>query len=111
MWAHEIAESCGGRLVGPDVSVDGASIDSRDLADGSLFVPIVDVRDGHDFVGEALHRGAAAFLTSRPLDAVPGWSDFAPLDEIAAVSSTWMAAALVKRGGARRPDRASRWSA
>ena len=61
-----MAAAIGGRLVGPDVTVDGASIDSRDLAPGSLFVPIVDARDGHDFIPGAVERGAAAVLTSRP---------------------------------------------
>jgi UDP-N-acetylmuramoyl-tripeptide--D-alanyl-D-alanine ligase len=62
----EIAAATGGHLVGPDVTVDGASIDSRDLAPGALFVPIVDARDGHDFVTGAVARGAAAYLTARP---------------------------------------------
>jgi UDP-N-acetylmuramoyl-tripeptide--D-alanyl-D-alanine ligase len=66
MRAGEIAVATGGRLVGPDLVVDGASIDSRDMRVGSLFVPIIDVRDGHDFIGMAIERGAAAFLTSRP---------------------------------------------
>ena len=54
------------RLVGPDVSMNGASFDSRDLLPGQLFVPLVAERDGHDFIGAALGAGAAAFLTSRP---------------------------------------------
>ena len=65
MQAGEIAAATGGRLVGPDVVVDGASIDSRDLPVGSLFVPIIDTRDGHDFIGSALERGAVAFVSSR----------------------------------------------
>jgi UDP-N-acetylmuramoyl-tripeptide--D-alanyl-D-alanine ligase len=51
--------------VGPDVVVDGASIDSRELVPGQLFVPIVADRDGHDFVDDALARGASAYLTER----------------------------------------------
>lgn len=53
-----------GELVGPDVEIDGAAIDSRLLRPGQLFVPIVADRDGHDYVGAALARGAAAYLTS-----------------------------------------------
>ena len=56
----------GGRLVGPDVVVTGASIDSRTLAVGELFVPVVAERDGHDFIDDALAAGAAAYLTSKP---------------------------------------------
>jgi UDP-N-acetylmuramoyl-tripeptide--D-alanyl-D-alanine ligase len=75
MQAAEIAAATSGRLVGPDVAIDGASIDSRELAPGSLFVPIVDVRDGHDFVVTAVEHGAAAFLTSRPVE---GWFGSGP---------------------------------
>ncbi len=59
----------GGEVFGRDVGVDGASIDSRSIRPGQLFVPIVDVRDGHDFIGVAVRAGAPAYLTSGPLEA------------------------------------------
>ncbi len=65
MLASQIAAATGGRLVGPDVTVDGASFDSRTTRSGQLFVPIVAARDGHGFVPAALEAGAAAYLTSR----------------------------------------------
>jgi len=41
----------------------GVSIDSRTVRPGDLFVPLVGTRhDGHDFVLEALHKGAYASL-------------------------------------------------
>ncbi|WP_149140837.1 UDP-N-acetylmuramoyl-tripeptide--D-alanyl-D-alanine ligase [Gemmobacter caeruleus] len=43
----------------------GVSIDTRSLAPGDLFVALKDVRDGHDFVAQALEKGAAAALVSR----------------------------------------------
>lgn len=52
-------------LEGPDVEIDGVSFDSRDVHPGQLFVPIVAERDGHDFIGDALAKGAVAYLTSR----------------------------------------------
>ncbi|MDL9938864.1 UDP-N-acetylmuramoyl-tripeptide--D-alanyl-D-alanine ligase [Gordonia sp. ABSL1-1] len=64
--ASDIATAVGGRLVGDDVVVTGASIDSRGVDNGQLFVPIVAARDGHDFIPAALAAGAAAYLTSRP---------------------------------------------
>ncbi|GAA1458519.1 UDP-N-acetylmuramoyl-tripeptide--D-alanyl-D-alanine ligase [Williamsia maris] len=67
--ASEVAEATGGRLTGPDVTVDGASIDSRTVAAGQLFVPIVAERDGHDFIDTAVNAGASAFLTDRAVDA------------------------------------------
>jgi UDP-N-acetylmuramoyl-tripeptide--D-alanyl-D-alanine ligase len=49
------------------------SIDTRTLAPGDLFVALTDVRDGHDFVAQALQKGAAAALVSRVPDGVaPG---------------------------------------
>lgn len=61
----EIAEMVGGQLVGDDVTVDGVTIDSREIEPGQLFVPVVAARDGHDFVSDALGRGAVAYLTNR----------------------------------------------
>jgi UDP-N-acetylmuramoyl-tripeptide--D-alanyl-D-alanine ligase len=61
----EVAAATGGRVEGPEVVVDGASIDSRSVQPGQLFVPIVAERDGHDFVPAALAAGAAAYLSAR----------------------------------------------
>jgi UDP-N-acetylmuramoyl-tripeptide--D-alanyl-D-alanine ligase len=61
----ELAAHLGGELVGPDVAVDGASIDSRTVRPGQLFAPIVAARDGHAFIPAALEAGAAAYLTAR----------------------------------------------
>ncbi|HEY5153769.1 MAG TPA: UDP-N-acetylmuramoyl-tripeptide--D-alanyl-D-alanine ligase, partial [Acidimicrobiales bacterium] len=94
-WAHEIATVTHGTLVGDDVIVDGAGIDSRDLPSGALFVPVVDVRDGHDYIVDALERGASAFLTAHP----------APADlpvGVAAVEVPDPAAALSALGGVAR---------
>ncbi|MBW3579727.1 MAG: UDP-N-acetylmuramoyl-tripeptide--D-alanyl-D-alanine ligase [Actinobacteria bacterium] len=66
LGTSEVAAATGGHLVGPDVVVDGASVDSRRVRAGELFVPVVAERDGHDFVPAALAAGAAAYLTSRP---------------------------------------------
>jgi UDP-N-acetylmuramoyl-tripeptide--D-alanyl-D-alanine ligase len=56
----------GGELIGPDRAVDGASIDSRTLRPGQLYVPIVGSRDGHAFIPAAVSAGAAAYLTAQP---------------------------------------------
>ncbi len=60
----ELAAHLGGELVGPDVTVAGASIDSRTIEPGQLYVPIVAARDGHAFIPDALAAGAGAYLTS-----------------------------------------------
>jgi UDP-N-acetylmuramoyl-tripeptide--D-alanyl-D-alanine ligase len=50
----------------------GVSIDTRTLKAGDLFVALHgDARDGHEFVGAALARGAAAALVSRRPDGIP----------------------------------------
>ena len=64
--AIDVAEATGGRLVGPNVAIDGVSFDSRALRPGQLFVPIVADRDGHAFIDGALTNGAAAYLTAKP---------------------------------------------
>lgn len=61
----ELASHLDATLVGPDVTVDGAGIDSRTIEPGQLFVPIVADRDGHDFIPAALQAGAPAYLTAR----------------------------------------------
>jgi len=61
----DLAARIGGRLAGPDVEVDGATIDSREVPPGAMFVPVMAERDGHDFVEAALAAGATASLTSR----------------------------------------------
>ncbi|MCY3962822.1 MAG: UDP-N-acetylmuramoyl-tripeptide--D-alanyl-D-alanine ligase [bacterium] len=66
LMASEVAQVASGRLVGPDVEVSGISIDSRTVAQGELFVPVVAERDGHDFIDDALAAGAAAYLTAMP---------------------------------------------
>ncbi len=60
-----MAAATGGRLIGPDTTIDGASIDSRSVRPDQLFVPIVAERDGHDFIGKAREAGVTTYLTSR----------------------------------------------
>ena len=66
LLASDLAIAIGGRLVGPDTEIDGATFDSRQVLRHQLFVPIVAERDGHDFISDALKAGAGAYLTSRP---------------------------------------------
>jgi UDP-N-acetylmuramoyl-tripeptide--D-alanyl-D-alanine ligase len=61
----ELANRLGGEQTGPDVTVAGASIDTRTVLPGQLYVPIVAERDGHEFIGTALDSGAPAYLTQR----------------------------------------------
>ena len=84
LWTPQaLDEATGGTLVGAPRAVTGASIDTRTLQPGDLFFAIRgDARDGHDFVADALGRGAGAAVVARdraaalrshgPVLAVPG---------------------------------------
>src|SRR5258708_4074700 len=65
----ELTAHLGGELVGPDVSIEGASIDSRTIRPGQLYAPIVAERDGHAFIPAALEAAAPA----RPPPPAAGW--------------------------------------
>lgn len=65
----EIARATGGEVFGREATVEGVAIDSRLVAPGQLFVPIVAERDGHDFISAALSAGAAGYLTSAAIEA------------------------------------------
>jgi UDP-N-acetylmuramoyl-tripeptide--D-alanyl-D-alanine ligase len=69
LWtADEIAEAVGGKVAG-DFAVTGVSIDTRTVEAGDLFVPLVGVRDGHDFVPQAVANGATGVLAAKAVDA------------------------------------------
>lgn len=67
MNASDIAALVGGRLHGQDVRVTQAPVfDSRTAIEGSIFLALVGEHgDGHDFVDDALSRGAAVAITTR----------------------------------------------
>jgi UDP-N-acetylmuramoyl-tripeptide--D-alanyl-D-alanine ligase len=76
LWTSaDAAAATGGRATRP-FAVTGISIDTRSIRAGDLFVALKDVRDGHDFVADALKKGASAALVSH----IPeGCSDADPL--------------------------------
>ncbi|WP_242168762.1 Mur ligase domain-containing protein [Priestia koreensis] len=45
-----------------NIHVKGVSIDSRTLTPGNLYAPIVRVKNGHDYVKQAIGKGASAVL-------------------------------------------------
>lgn len=73
LWtSREAAAATGGTLNGDaDWAASGVSIDTRSIRPGDLFVALTDQRDGHDFVPDAMARGAAAVVVARP-DGLPG---------------------------------------
>lgn len=66
MTLSTIASVTGGMLSGSDREFVSVSIDSRAVQNGDLFVAIRGDRfDGHDFVDDAMGRGAAGAVVSR----------------------------------------------
>ncbi len=96
-----IAQWTGGQWCSPPPAVlHGVSIDSRTLAPGALFVAIRGASyDGHDFVGQAFARGAAAAMV-RGAGSFPG-AGAAPLLWVADPERALqdMAAAYRRRSG------------
>jgi UDP-N-acetylmuramoyl-tripeptide--D-alanyl-D-alanine ligase len=96
LWtAADAAAATGGRNTA-DWCAAGVSIDSRSAAPGDLFVALRGPHyDGHDFVGAALQRGAAAALVDRE----PGGSPAAgPLLHVADTFAGLNALAAAARG-------------
>jgi UDP-N-acetylmuramoyl-tripeptide--D-alanyl-D-alanine ligase len=60
----------------------GVSIDTRSIQPGDLFVALKDVRDGHDFVVQALAKGAAAALVSRIPEGVAANAPLLIVDDV-----------------------------
>ena len=80
LWTpDELRAATGGTLAAP-VAVGGISIDTRTIERGDLFVALRDARDGHDFVAEALAKGASCALVDRD---PPGVAADAPLLRVA----------------------------
>jgi len=71
LWTHtDAAAATGGQAVG-EWAVNGLSIDTRSLAEGQLFVPLKDIRNGHDFIPLAYEKGAAAVISEHDIKHVP----------------------------------------
>jgi UDP-N-acetylmuramoyl-tripeptide--D-alanyl-D-alanine ligase len=70
MSLAEAAAAMQGRMAGADVRFSGVSTDSRGIGRGELFVAIRGERfDGHEFLGMAQARGAAAALVDERFSA------------------------------------------
>jgi UDP-N-acetylmuramoyl-tripeptide--D-alanyl-D-alanine ligase len=99
LTAGEMATAAGGRVVRGDARrpIDGISIDSRTLVPGDFFIAIRGERfDGHQFVRDAIARGAIGVAAEAPIPdtlASPGGAE--PV--VIAVSDTTAALQRIAR--------------
>ncbi|PZO67805.1 MAG: UDP-N-acetylmuramoyl-tripeptide--D-alanyl-D-alanine ligase [Paracoccus denitrificans] len=70
LWTSDDAVAATGGRSTAAWTATGISIDTRTIQPGDLFVALKDVRDGHDYVAQALEKGAAAALVSHVPDGV-----------------------------------------
>ena len=91
-FASQVAQWCGGYLVGADGLLVGVSQDSRHLLPGSLFVALRGEQvDGHDYVAGLVDR-AGAVLVERPLPvAIPQIVVPDVLVALQALAHAWLA--------------------
>lgn len=84
LWtAADAVSATGGRTPG-EWRATGVSIDTRTLRPGDLFVALSAARDGHDFVADALDKGAAAALVSRVPEGVAEDAPLLVVDDVQA---------------------------
>ena len=69
----QAAAWCGGTVEPKYENVEffGANNDTRKIQPGQLFIVLQGARDGHDFIPQALEKGAAAVLCSRKVGDYP----------------------------------------
>ena len=70
----DVVSASGGTLIqgDPSIGIDRVSTDSRDVNPGDLFIALKgEIFDGHDFIEEAIKRGARALVTRVTKDNLP----------------------------------------
>jgi len=82
LWTSAEAVAATGGKSTANWQASGVSIDTRTLQKGDLFVALTDVRDGHDFVAQALEKGAAAALVARVPDGVSSGAPLLVVDDV-----------------------------
>ena len=97
LTADDLVRLTGGRLLArSDRPIRGAAVDSRVVEPGQLFGALPGERvDGHAFIDQAVARGAAAVLVSRPLGEAASLGDVTvvrvadPLAALGGLAAGW----------------------
>jgi len=74
MTVSEIARIANGRMLNVkyDLPVRGIKIDSRNVEKGDLFIALKGkYKDGHDFIPQAIERGARVVISEKPMEGIP----------------------------------------
>jgi len=74
MTVSEIARIANGRMLNVkyDLPVRGIKIDSRNVEKGDLFIALKGkYKDGHDFIPQAIERGARVIISEKPMEGIP----------------------------------------
>ena len=82
LWTSADAVVATGGQTTAEWGATGVSIDTRTIKAGDLFVALSDVRDGHDFVAQALEKGAAAALVTHRPDGVAQDAPLLVVDDV-----------------------------
>ncbi|MEO8438257.1 MAG: UDP-N-acetylmuramoyl-tripeptide--D-alanyl-D-alanine ligase [Chloroflexota bacterium] len=95
--ADDLVRLTGGRLIArSERPIRGAAVDSRLVAQGQVFVALPGERtDGHAFLADAIARGAAAVIVTRPIADPDALGDVTvirvadPLAALGAIAAGW----------------------
>ncbi len=69
LWTSAAIATATGGVASGDFAVNGVAFDSREISSGDLFVAMPGTEfDGHRFVDQAMARGAAGVLVTKPVD-------------------------------------------
>jgi UDP-N-acetylmuramoyl-tripeptide--D-alanyl-D-alanine ligase len=93
--ADELVRLSGGRLLARSVRpIRGGAVDSRAVQPGQLFVALPGERtDGHRFLSDAVARGAAALLVTRPPEDLAAIGDVSVIRVVDALAALHAVAA------------------
>ncbi|MFL5674697.1 MAG: UDP-N-acetylmuramoyl-tripeptide--D-alanyl-D-alanine ligase [Chloroflexota bacterium] len=99
LTAGDLVRWTGGRLLAAsDRPIRGAAVDSRLVEPGQVFVALPGERtDGHAYISDAIARGAAAIVVTRPIADPAALGDVTavrvadPLAALAALATGWRA--------------------
>jgi UDP-N-acetylmuramoyl-tripeptide--D-alanyl-D-alanine ligase len=99
LWTSVEAAKATGGSAQTAFEVTGISIDTRTVRKGELFVALKAARDGHDFVEQALEKGAAAALVSRIPEGVAPDAPLLLVDDVLSALERLGAAARARMFG------------